>query len=219
MAVGILVILISAIATVSLVLLLSSPEQIQFQWGISVGDEFLFDIEVEGSMNNESNPVPFMAFDGTRIHVAITHLPNVSLLDSEEEVVEVIRSTKVHCRFANGTELPPDSREGFYTSSSASFSDIVSRVVLPVGGWGFVDNLYPDDLASDRATGADSDTFYSWIDQETIFFGYRHWYIDFGHGWDADLNPDTGFPISIRHWESDNICIGYYGVTLTVVSQ
>jgi len=213
---GILVILISSIIAVAVMLSLPSPEPIRFRWGVDIGDDFYFDIEVEGSMNNESNPVPFMTFSSTRIHVVITTLPNISSLDSEEGLVEVVSSQKVLCTLANGTEFADDHSEGFYSSSSTTISEMISRAILPVGGWSFIDDLFPDDLASDVAHGADSNTFYSWIDQESFFFGYRNWYIDFGHGWDACLDKDTGVPISIHHWESDMICIGHYKVTLTL---
>lgn len=209
-------ILISTIIIVALMLSVSSPEPIRFQWGVDIGDDFYFDIEVEGSMNNESNPVPFMTFSGTRIHVVITTLPNVSSLDSEEGLVEVVSSQKVLCTFADGTEFADDNSEGFYSYSSTTISEMISRALLPVGGWSFIDDLFPDNLASDVTHGADSDTFYSWIDQDAFFFGYRNWYIDFGHGWDTSLDKDTGFPISIYHWESDMICIGHYKVTLTL---
>jgi hypothetical protein len=113
MASGILVILISSITAVAVILSLSSPEPIRFRWGVDIGEDFYFDIEVEGAMNNESNPVPFMTFSGTRIHAVITILPSVSSLDSEEGLVEVVSSQKVLCTFANGTEFADDHSEGF----------------------------------------------------------------------------------------------------------
>jgi hypothetical protein len=216
--VGIVIILVLSTSVIFLYQFALPATDVQFRWEVEVGEEFTFDVQVLGHMdtynylNNASESVPFVEFNNTQIVARLVYLPNVTLVNNKTELIDVINSLKVECRFNNGTEIPVDNRHGFYPRSNRSISEIVSRAFLPVEGWDFIDSLFIDDEVS-----YDSHWYFSRFEDNSFFMGYWSYYFDFGYGWKANLNLTTGLPLTIEHWESDPICIGRYQVILTSV--
>ncbi|MFW9927740.1 MAG: hypothetical protein ACFFDM_13405 [Candidatus Thorarchaeota archaeon] len=209
--VGIVILLALSVPLIYLVHVGLQTTDVQFHWAVEVDDEFEFDIQVLGYMNNASEEVPFADFNNTRIVAKIVDLPNITLVNNETELIDVVNSLKVECRFDNGTGITLNNRHGYYERSNRSIPEIVSRAFLPVDGWSFIDSLFIDD---DGFQGY-PDWYFSRFEEDSFFMGYGWYFIDFGYGWKAHLNLTTGSPLSIEHWESDPICIGNYRVILS----
>lgn len=190
----------------------TEPPDTQFQWGVSVGDEFLYSVKVHGSNNNASIPVPFVKFNNTQIRLRVVSLPNVTLLNSSEEMIEIIEYLKTQCEFENGSSIPTDSRDGYYMNTS--MPEMLSRAILPIGGWTSIESYFPNETSQ-----YESRTHLSKMEQDWFYIGYYYFYIDFGYGWDANVSLSSGAPISIYQWESDPICIGQYSITLTLIDE
>ncbi|NHI82856.1 MAG: hypothetical protein EAX81_00945 [Candidatus Thorarchaeota archaeon] len=219
-AIGIIVILISVAVTVTLLLSYTMLEPHQCEWGIATGDDFLFDIRVEGAHINEEIPIPFLIFNNTRIQTTIISLPNISTIDLEQNFEQLVGAMEVHSVFANGTEFPADKPEGYDAPWVTTISTMISRAILPIDEWSLIDRLFFDenDYNISVLIGRPENDYYASSNQDYFFFfAHRIFSIDSGNGWYAKLDYGTGFPFYINHWESDPICIGYYKVILTLV--
>ncbi|MFX0054849.1 MAG: hypothetical protein ACFFAX_03295 [Promethearchaeota archaeon] len=188
----------------------SPSEPLNFRWGVEVGEEFSFQIEVFGWDYNGSEAIPFIEYNNTQIIARIVQLPNVSLVDNETEFLDVIGILKVECRFSNGTEIAMDCRDGYYGNTNVSLPEVISRAIFPVGGWEFIDDLYDDIPYTSYPDGK-----LSKFDGDGFFYEDAWYYYDFGHGWRVHLDLSDGSPNRIELWEDDFICIGEYSVVLT----
>ena len=215
-AIGIIILLAGSGVSLYFIFLFMNPPipEPEFQWGVDVGEEFLYEVKVLGSNNNASIPVPYVKFNNTQILMRIASLPDVTLLNSSERMTSVIEYAKIECEFTNGSAIPTDPGDGYYMNTS--IPDILSSAILPIGGWPQIDSYFPDDYGADQY-GAN--TYLSKTQQQWFYIGYYYYYIDFGYGWDANVSLSTGTPISVIQWENDPICIGHYSVILTLVEE
>jgi hypothetical protein len=216
LALGIIILLVgSGVSVFIIFLLMNGPvAELQFQWGLEVGDELLYEVKVRGLNNNASIPLPYVKFNNTQIRMRIVSLPNVTLLNSSEEMINVIGYAKTECEFANGSEIATDSRDGYVMNTS--IPEILSRAIIPIDEWAHIDSYFPDDYGQSQY---EANTYLSKTEQQWFYIGYYYFHIDFGYGWDANVSLSTGTPISVIQWENDPICIGYYSVILTLVEE
>jgi hypothetical protein len=178
------------------VLLLMNPPvaEPQFQWGVEVGDEFLYEVKVLGSNNNASIPIPYVKFNNTQIRMRLVSLPNVTLLNSSDKMVSIIGYTKTECEFVNGSAITFNSRDGYFMNTS--IPEMLSRVIMPIGGWTHLNSYFPDDYGQNQY---EANTYLSKIGQQWFYIGYYYFHIDFGYGWDANVSMSTGLPLSVIH--------------------
>lgn len=168
-------------------------DAVAFSWEISVGDEFVFNITASGinSTNSYLNPLV-----NTTIQVRITSLPNDTIL-SEEDFRNLVYSDKVDCMFSNGSEIPYPLK--------ADISRFVARFFLPVGGWDFIDSLYPDSI-SDIAEEPGNEFINTHLSQfydDAFYFGHIANIIDDfndGNGWSGNISLTNGVPFSMEWW-------------------
>jgi hypothetical protein len=214
LALGIIVVLVGAMVSLYIISLMIEPPatETQFRWGLAVGDELLYEIIVQGANNNVTRPIPYAKYNNTQIRMRVVSLPNVTLVNSSEEMINVIEHLKTECEFINGSIISTDSRDGYYMNTS--IPEILSRAILPVDGWTHIDDYFPNDVGQNQYS---SNTYLSKMSQNWFYIGYYYFYIDFGYGWYGYLMIGTGFPISVIQWETDSICIGHYNVTLNLV--
>lgn len=216
---AILLITVITVAGIAFVIMPSSG----MQWFIQEGDTLSFTVEVEGFVRvfdplNSSlwtdSPTPYMYLDGTSIAVEVSDLPvPVSGFTSDSFANLVIEHTKCSLTFpielVNGTELPAEEH--------LFLNELVSRSLLPIGGWTGIDAFYPD--VPDSIFQCD--TYLSSSDLSTFSIGHRVYNIDAGHGWNATLDMNTGVPVQATTWASQ-----YYGsqwfsysITVTLISD
>jgi hypothetical protein len=144
MALVLVVVLIgtASILAFSLVGTYESP----FYWGVSVGDKFLYSINVSHYEHNEyygytySN---YLSLDGEQLIIQITELPNVAgLVSSSTFQSQVVEMYKISCRFSNGTELPDEFPNEFATNIGKP----LSQSILPLGDWTLIDRFFLDEF-------------------------------------------------------------------------
>lgn len=210
LALGIVMIFVGAVTLVYLMsLLLIKPN---FQWEVEVGDEFLYEVKVQGFSNRSS--VPFVEFNNTQIRMRIVSLPDANQIDNPDEMLAILGHQKTECEFITGSSIPIGSRYGYYLD--ASLAEILSRGILPIGGWDYIDSYFPDEYKIGEHIRGE---YLSKIDEQWFYIGYHYWYIDYSYGWNANVNMTTGSPISVCQWEDELMTglQGQYSVTLSLV--
>ncbi|NHJ14156.1 MAG: hypothetical protein EAX95_10800 [Candidatus Thorarchaeota archaeon] len=188
-----------AVTPIILIPILMAP---RFEWGIEVGDELQFGIGVFGTYGINPGisiyPVPFVEYNNTRIICKIVNLPAVGGIYTADQLITLVQELKIECEFTNGIEIPPEAIDGYYTSQTkASICTVLSRAILPVGGWDTINGFFPEEPENPWAC-------YTYVSKkltECMFFGYRSANIDAGWGWGAHLNLTTGMPFTVTHWE------------------
>lgn len=165
--------------------------QHSFSWTVAEGDEFVFNTTVDGQYNyTPFIPDELLVVVNTSIRVKIESLPDCSI-ESEQGFISLINTVKVSSTFLNGTDLPFDT--------CSSLNALVSRSILPTGGWEYIDWLYPDNKDDDAArNGWVIDSYLSKSQEESFYFGYYYCYVDCGNSWGAYISTTTGFPQSIH---------------------
>ncbi|MFX1367778.1 MAG: hypothetical protein ACFFAY_04195 [Promethearchaeota archaeon] len=166
------------------------PYENKFSWGLELQDEFTYEIGVFGvygtNWNEISGPVPFEELNQTRILAKITYLPSLENSSTSEAFVDnVVNPMKVECRLASGSELDPD-----YQTSLERF---ISRCILPLGDFAFIDVLFPDECLQ-------SGISYCAKQHDDHFrFGHRYFGVDVGYDWYSNNSLSTGLPFIITY--------------------
>ncbi|MFW9814606.1 MAG: hypothetical protein ACFFEW_01685 [Candidatus Thorarchaeota archaeon] len=187
-----------------------------FSWAINVGNEFVYDVTVIGNRTTTSQvlPPPFEPMNNTRIIVEITSLPNLTLMYySFIFVQEVVNFLKTSSQFENRSPIPPE----LYNTINSH----VSMSMLPIGAWGHLDSLFPDQTNIELS---DHESFISRYDNGVFFFG--HWENQTGprpevNEWHGIYDVETGVPslITISVISRGALVSDIYTITMTLVSQ
>ena len=168
-------------------------------WCVRDDDAFSFVVEVQGftrTINTSGwidTEAPYSFLNGSSFTVRISHLPALeSSYTSSSFATGVLEYVKSELdspvMLVNGTEIP-DPEYGLLNA-------LVSRSVLPVGGWAAIDSFYPDTPEFIYSC----DTYMASTDSTRFSIGYRAFNIDAGHGWNATVNMETGVPIQATVW-------------------
>ena len=162
-----------------------------FEWGVSVGDEFELYCSANGVVeyppyNAESIALSILA--NTSIIVRIETLPSVDI-SSETDFLDFVSLNKVSTRFTNGSSIP--------TNISSTLNSLISKFIMPIGGWDYLDSLFPDSVQDAGQIDTYCDTYTSQRNNETFTFGYRYFIIDAGHWWYGNVSCSNGAPLVI----------------------
>lgn len=171
---------------------LSGPPERSCSWAVSVGDEFYFNASAnfEGWMAGDSISFSDLLVVANESVKATMWRLRPSIGDSDCYQIEYVNYVMFTVTFANGSELP------FGTKNA--LEHLISRHFLPIGGWEYMDWLFPDtveeleDYHSFRWS-----TYLSRLYDAHFFFGYDYLYIDGGHKWGGYIDLATGIPFSI----------------------
>jgi len=191
-------------------------ESMVYSWAIDVGDEFEYDITVIGNRTTSTGvlPPPLEPMNNTRIAVEITTLPNLTMMYySHLFVQEVVNSLKTSSQFEDGSPIPLEHYN--------IINSHVSMSLIPIGAWGHLDSLFPDQVNRDLGN---HESFMSRFESDFFFFGY--WEnqsrprprID---EWYGIYDVETGVPslivisvVSIGALVSD-----FYTITMSLVNE
>lgn len=225
MALVLVVILVGSVSILafSLVGTFESP----FYWGVSVGDEILYSINVSHYEHNEyygytySN---YLSLDGEQLIVQITELPNVAgLVSSSTFQSQVVEMYKISCRFSNGTELPDEFPNEFATNIGKP----LSQSILPLGDWTLIDRFFLDEFPVIAAPDVDRSGSVthcaSFRLNESMYFGSRKLLSIFPniatYIWEGWTAFDTGVPLVARFYVNYPSCMfdARLNVTLTYI--
>ncbi len=182
------------------------------KWSLDVGDSFVYHIVVDGWELNytesyhEHIPTVFMKYDGLYVIAEIVSLPFLGFYLNGDDFKQVIDHQKVHVVFENGSEIP--------TEVSNMAESMISRCVLPIGGWQLIDWFYPDIPASfpypPIYTSSSSDT--------SFHFGYDSLDIDLTTRLRGDISFDDGIPSKISYYRSHGLDYAF-NITLTLIEN
>ncbi|MBY8998792.1 MAG: hypothetical protein KGD60_13780 [Candidatus Thorarchaeota archaeon] len=161
------------------------PEH-SFTWAVSVDDEFIFNTTSSGLGITEN----------TMMRVLITSLPN-DTINSETDFLDLISKPKVHVNLDNGSVLPSDLR--------TSLESFISRLFLPIGGWEYLDAIFPDNATEAGQHEFGCNTYLAILGENNLFFGHRYYNVDNGNGWHGVISLTTGVPLVIETWASDYV--------------
>jgi hypothetical protein len=198
------------------VLVASSTESIRdylyFTWQVQEGDEFIFEVSVEGytETGHVFFPVAQAVLNNTRLKVRIISLPSDSIISDGTTFAEyVIEHMKTNVSFEDGTPLP--------LNLVFEMNNLVSRSFLPKGSWNLVDSFYPNNLVQPINSTAES--YISAILGDSFYLGHILYDMNDGVGWSCTCSMDTGIPSSVMSWAwSYGGLVEYsYNVTLTIV--
>jgi hypothetical protein len=198
------------------VLVAGSTESIRdyfyFTWQVRHGDEFIFEVSVEGytETGHVLFPVVQAVLNNTRLRVRIVSLPQNSMISDGLTFAEsVIEYMKTDLSFEDGTPLP--------ANLVFEMNSLVSNSFLPTGSWNLVDAFYPNNLVQPINSTAES--YISYILGNSFYLGHVLYDMNSGVGWNCICSLDTGIPSSMVSWAwSFGGLVEYsYNVTLTIV--
>jgi len=216
---GVMVMSVLATAILCYGLLATGTESSNLQWGVQVGDRYLYEIHVFGhnvtriynpgndSYSETDATLLWSPMNNTRIYVTVSHLPVLpSLVDAETFADDIINYQKTEVEFENGSALPPQF--------SMCYVDLTSRTFLPTGNWTLLDALYQD-------SSPDPPFMKTWylsvLDNASFYLGYTLYGPDYADGWGGNVTLTTGVPLSSRFWAWDAIEHYQYVVELELI--
>jgi hypothetical protein len=146
--------------------------------------------------------------NGMTVVANVTSLPLLDgVFNSSTFFSAIVNVSRVDCVLVNGSELQNDV--------DTIIVSVLSGCILPIGGWPFVDSLYPDETPSFvlypgfRASKLYPDRF---------FFAYiQSNGIDANWGWSGNITLSNGVPTSV-HWKSDHQRFAVY-IELSLVDS
>ncbi len=204
---------------------LSGTFESPFYWEVSVGDEFLYSINVSHHETVDyygytySN---YLSLDGEQLIVQITELPNVAgFVSSSSFQSQVVEMSKISCRFSNGTYLPNEYPNEFATNIGKP----LSQSILPLGDWTLIDRFYLDEFPvidyPDVDKAGSVTNCVSFRLNESMYFGSRKLLSIFPniatYIWEGWTAFDTGVPLVVRFYVDYPSCMyqARLNVTLT----
>lgn len=148
-ALGILTIGLLVVASVGLFFIIQPRlnQGFDFQWAVSIDDEFIYSVTVRGvnmtyeydSVNETQiyyeSPLSIAILNESVILARVVNLPEFPEEVNRSSFGELIRTIKVDCSLANGSEILEMHR--------VWLNRLISTGLLPIGGWSFLDELYP----------------------------------------------------------------------------
>ena len=188
-------------------------QSMQFTWDINEGDQFVFKVSVHGYSRHDSIYLPLAQrlLNRTQILVTIVSLPDIPHFINgklfSENIIEVI---KTRTTYENGDLIP---NALYYETNTLS-----SRSFIPIGSWGLLDSLYPNDLQQQ-----DNVTIESYIAvqlQNSFYLGYSSYSESQGMGWFSYISKETGIPqnVTLWAWNLGDVYEYSYNITLALTT-
>jgi hypothetical protein len=169
----------------------------EFAWAVSVGDTFV--LEVNGASHGFSTMygIPSALVPALENHILVTivTLPNCSI-SSEDEFLTLVESLKVDCAYQNGSELPEETVN--------ALRPIISNNILPIGGWDFINWLFPSSMSEvEVPSNYIIESYLTSADSTYLSLRYVWSYANFLSYTYGSIYLSTGLPHLIKTGESD----------------
>ncbi len=163
-----------------------------FSWEVTVDDEFEFIATASGFIESAPfgtvEPIVLSRIANTSIVAKIVYLPTRNI-ESEDSLLDVVLVNKVSTRFSNGSSIP--------ANISSTLNKLISRFFMPIGAWDYLDSLFPDTPEDAGQHEFGCDTYLSRLENQTFYFGYRHFNVDAGDWWYGSVSCSNGTPLTI----------------------
>ncbi len=189
---------------------------IDFQWQISEGDRFLYDVSVTGYFRSgeQSLPLTLAPLNNTQVQVEIMTLPNIPLFISPSSFVEnVIEFDKTHTTYADGTLI--------HILRYHDINILASRCFLPFATWSYLDSFYPDQVPRPENASITVESYFAYPFHEFFIIGFVSYSETSESGWFGYVHPSTGVPHNMTSWGWSSVDVAdfSYVMTLTAVSD
>jgi hypothetical protein len=176
----------------------------EFEWGVDVGDELLFEIKISKYEtwedwviydSSEGDWIPLGIYpedNGTQFIAVIRNLPTLNGIADSSQLRIVIESVKVECRYNNGSA---------HSASDSVLNSIVSYFLLPTGGWSSIQFFFPIEGYNPYRTGIMK---IGCILYDSYFFmGIASMVVDYTIDTRANISLSNGVPSSVT-WEYEH---------------
>jgi len=191
--------------------ILDSPEH-SWVWAISDGDVFIFNASLKSEGYYDSYPTELSAVVNESIKATVLYLVNFTGT-TENHFIELVESSKVSCTFVNGSTLPIETK--------LTLDILISRQIFPIGGWEFMNRLYPDSFDDISQEVLNENLYIYWTylsrtSDEYFFFGYTSLFVDHYTRWGGTTSIATGIPnLIFTSWFSS---MSSYNFSLNLVA-
>lgn len=163
-----------------------------FEWGVSIGDSFQYEVQTLGEYGNQyigGYPSPTIEnLNNSILNVVVGNLPAVEwVIGANHFTSSVVETIKVNCSFANETEL--------LSADNEIISRIISLCLLPTGDWSVIDAFYVDEIAPWNP----SHEYYAarLVDGDFIFEWTKYGDFDSTEDWTGHIKIENGMPFEI----------------------
>ena len=163
-----------------------------FEWAVHTGDTFQYEVRIHGVYPNMGSISPEMFqrildLNGTAIVANVTYLPLLSnTVNSSSFFASIVNVSKVVCTFGNGSAIDSDLH--------AIVASAISGCTHPIGGWSYIDSLYPDEMpgyAGGRFIAAK-------LYPDHFYFAHSETFIDSIEKCSANVTLSNGVPSSVQ---------------------
>lgn len=169
----------------------------ELNWSVDTGDEVIYNL-VYSTANSYLDPSnETLAFwleplNNTQVIFEITYLPEIpQFLNAIEFIDLVLNQTKSVVRFLNGSEIPTEYHE--------ILNPLLSRCLLPIGDWIYIDRLYIDNPTPSTVYELEY-TYLSSFEENHFKIGNAGLSQHGNEGWYGRINMTTGLPITVRQY-------------------
>jgi len=163
-----------------------------FSWAVTIDDEFEFNATASGFIEyapyGTVEAIALSCIANTSIVAKIVYLPTRNI-DSEDTFLDVVLVNKVSTRFSNGSSIP--------SNISSTLNNLISRFIMPIGAWGYLDSLFPDTPEDAGQHEFGCNTYLSRLENQTLYFGHRHFNVDAGSWWYGSVSCSDGTPLTM----------------------
>ena len=191
----------------------SPNESPEFTWIAQTNDTLTYQITVYRGTHFTSES--FQRYDNlnnTFITLNITSLGDVQEITNEIQFTAMVETEKISILLPvlheNGSEVTDPQAELVRST--------ISKCILPVGGWSFVDDYYSD-LDEPVDYSFSCNTYFSFIESDSFVFGHVQFNVDAGKGWHSTMNTTTGQPLVVEWWDRDFIMHRDYQIIMTLI--
>ena len=197
-----IVLLLTLNVALSFVIVHESIYAGDLHWGIEVGDQFSYNVDVFGYyVYDDVNPCS--ALNGSIVVFELTSLPSIpAYCDRFKFIDSIVDEPKASVTFNNGTSLDSEC--------ASILTTLFSNSLLPIGDWSYIDGLYYDQARGGLGAPV-QDPWYSRLSRDSFFFGETHISCVGAPGWNAEVSLEDGVPIVFCDLPYD-----WVGITVTL---
>jgi hypothetical protein len=213
--VGGIIIGVLVLATFSVGMLppfIDPPDPPSFKWAVHTNDTLTYQVTVYRIAPEAMPGSEYEDLNHTIITLNITSLVDVQEITNETQFTLMVETEKTAILLPvlheNGSEVDVHVAE--------LVENIVSKSILPVDGWSFVDYSYSD-LDEPIDYGFSCDTYFSYTEPDSFVFGHVFYLVDWGFGWHSTINTTNGLPSHIDWWFYDALSTESYQIIITLI--
>lgn len=206
-----------AITVIVIVVVAASTEGIrnymQFNWQINEGDQFLYDVSVNGYYRAglSTLPLPLAPLNNTQVLVEIVSLSNISLFVTPTSFLEtVIDYVKTDTTYADGTRI--------HVLQYYEINSLASRCFLPCGTWSRLASFYPDQITRPENATIPVESYFAYQFHQFFIIGFVSYSTTAESGWFGYVSPETGVPLNMTSWGWSSTDLAEFSYVMTLTS-